>query len=93
MARTVEVSKVSVIEVMSKMFNITCKLKYLDDMNELLNKDFTLDKKDEITIGAWTTEMGKLMQEAIDKYKREETIFKNSALDNAIINIQNALLV
>jgi hypothetical protein len=91
MALAIEVSKVSVHEVMAKLFSVTLNLRCLDGAEEVLNKNFSEHHRLGMSIPYTFGKFQMKMQEAIDIYKGEQVIYTSAALDNAVVALQNGL--
>ena len=95
MALDITVTKVSVTEPQSGMFNVVLNLICTDPDQadlEVINRDFTQRKKDHISI---VTVQGRFivdMQDYIDQYLREQELFTHAALESSVVAIQAALV-
>ena len=90
---TIELTKVRVIEPMPKMYAITVNLKCLDGETELLNRDFTINHKIGNSVDYSVDKFRTMMQEEIDKYKREQQILNAQILDSAIMELKGNLVI
>ena len=90
---TIELTKIRVIEPMPKMYAITVNLKCLDGETELLNKDFTINHKIPNSVDYSVDKFRIMMQEEIDKYKREQQILNAQILDSAIVELKGNLVI
>ncbi len=97
MALTVEVTKVAVTEQMDKLWNITLKLRLLDDVPEpdveVLNQDFSIRYRTGEDIANKEADLQIRMQETIDDYKDEQVIFGHAKTDTIVTNLNNNLVV
>lgn len=93
MARTVEVTKVGVTSPREGLNRVTCKLKYLEDAVELINKDFTEDHKAGQAPSVVVNKFQSKMQSEIDLYKQAEAVSNHAQMDTAISNLQSSLEV
>lgn len=93
MALTAVVAKKSVSYVQPKLHNITFNLILKEDTTEVLSKDFSVQYRAGEAPSQKVAQMVNEMQEEIDKYKSQKTIFNAAALDTAVTNIQNGLTV
>lgn len=91
MALTVNVTKVNVKKVMDKLHNITLKLTCLDGEVVVINRNFTEDHRTGKPASYTANKFLLGMQEAIDAYKTEQSIFNSNALNNAIAALKNNL--
>jgi hypothetical protein len=93
MARTVQVTKKSVVKTGGNRYNITLTLKYLDNGTVLFEQDFPQEyltgESPAIYVALWD----RGMQAAINDYKAQEGIFNASLLNTAVTTIQNGLEV
>ena len=92
MALTIQVSKVSVLQQMNRLWNITLKLRCLDGTEEVVNRDFSVRYRPTQSISDKTAELRQQMQKVIDDYKGEQQIFNHSQLNTAVTNIQSNLI-
>ena len=90
---TIELTKVRVVEPMPKMYAITVNLKCLDGETELLNRDFTINHKIGNSVDYSVDKFRTMMQEEIDKYKREQQILNAQILDSAIMELKGKLVI
>ncbi len=97
MALIIEVTKVSVTEQMNKLWNITLKLRLLDDVPEpdveVLNQDFSIRYRTGEDIEDKESKIQVMMQEAIDDYNAEQVIFDHAKMDTMVTNLNNNLVV
>ena len=93
MVLTVTVTKKSVSLVMDKMWNVTLNMSLKDDLVEVLNRDYSIRYRTGDSIATKTAKFIELMQTDINKYKSEQQIYTASALDTAVTNVQNGLVV
>lgn len=91
MALTTEVSKISVIKIQPKLWQIVLKLKCVDNTIEVINEDFIARYRTGQSIDDIIGDLIVLMQHEIDKYKSEQVIFTNTGLDTAVTSIQSQL--
>lgn len=93
MALSIEVKKISVVSKGEKFKNdfhtITMNLKVLDDVIEVINKDFSIDYKSVNTLPERLPEMTERMKEEIDKYQAEKAIL--DLLDAEALKIKTSL--
>ena len=93
MALKIEVKKVSVISKGEQFKNdfhtITMNLKVLDDIIEVINKDFSIDYKSVHTLSEGLSDMTEMMNEEIKKYQAETVILNQ--LDAEALTIKTAL--
>ena len=92
MALTVSLSKVSVSEPQKGMKVLTVNMILLDGVEEMYNQNFVAVKKADISLLIVKERLRVEMQAAIDRYKREQQILESAALDNAIADIESALV-
>ena len=93
MALTVVVTKVSVLEQMEKLWNITLNLQILDDAVEVHNENFPIRYRTGEDIADKEAKVQAMMQEAIDDYKSEQVIFDHAKMDTMVTNLNNNLVV
>lgn len=93
MALTATVTKKSVMEVQSKLWNVTLNMTLKDGTTEVLNKDYALHYRPGDSIAAKKNAWIAMMQADIDKYKSEKTIFNAAALNTVVTNVGSALEV
>ncbi len=97
MALIIEVTKISVKEQMDKLWNITLKLRLLDDIPEpdveVFNQDFSIRYRTGEDIANKENKLQAMMQKAIDDYKNEQVIFDHSKTDTIVTNLNNNLVV
>ncbi|KKM27732.1 hypothetical protein LCGC14_1571770 [marine sediment metagenome] len=93
MALTVVVTKVSVLEHMEKLWNITLNLQILDDAVEVHNENFPIRYRTGEDIADKEAKVQAMMQEAIDDYKAEQVIFDHAKMDTMVTNLNNNLVV
>lgn len=96
MALSAIVTKKAVNYVQEKMHNIVFNLKLSDDTKnpvEVINKDFTCQYQPGQSPESKVSFITKEMQLEINRYKSEQVIFNASALDTAVINIKNGLIL
>lgn len=93
MALTATVTKKSVTEVQSKLWNVTLNMTLKDGTTEVLNKDYALHYRPGDSIAAKKNAWIATMQADIDKYKSEKTIFNAAALNTVVTNVGSALEV
>lgn len=91
MALTIEVKKVSVKEVMPKLWSIALNLRCLDGETEVINQNFGIRYRTGQEIDVVVKKIVSEMQKAIDKYKAEQIIFSHQKLDSAITDISSLL--
>lgn len=92
MALTINLTKVEVTEPMEGMFNIVINMTCLDGIEEVINQDFTVRKKNEISLDIVKERVRIEMQEVIDRYKREQQLLNRPQLDAAIADVESALI-
>lgn len=93
MALTVIVTKVSVLEQMEKLWNITLNLQILDDTIEVHNKDFSIRYRTGEDIADKEAKIQAMMQETINDYKSEQVIFDHTKMDTMVTNLNSNLVV
>ena len=91
MALTLTVEKRSVTETMGKMWSIVLNLSALDGTDVVVNKDFVLKYRAGQDVEEKVKALLEEIQEAIDDYKGEQTIFNHTKLDTAITYLNNNL--
>ena len=91
MALIPTVIKVSVSETMDKLWNITLNLSVMDGIEEVINQDFSLKYRAGEDVESKVKVIETKMQEAIDDYKGEQTIFNHANLDTAVTYLNNNL--
>jgi hypothetical protein len=93
MALATTVTKKSVTEVQSKLWNVTLNMTLDDGAEEVINKDYALHYRLGDSIAAKQATWVALMQADIDKYKSEQTIYNAAALSTVVTNVGSALVV
>lgn len=93
MALVATVTKKSVTEIQSKLWNITLNMALVDDAVEVINKDYALHYRTGDSIAAKQAAYIAMMQDDIDKYKSEQTIYDAAALNNVVTAVEAALEV
>ena len=93
MALVATVSKKSVTEVQSKLWNVTLNMTMDDGAEEVLNKDYSLHYRPGDSIAAKQDAWIAMMQADIDKYKGEQTIYNAAAMNTVVTNVQAGLVV
>jgi hypothetical protein len=93
MALTATVAKKSVSYIQPKMHNITFNLILKEDTVEVLSKDVSIQFAEGDTPSAKVAKVMDEMQQEIDHYKSQKTIFNSPALDTAVTNIQSGLIL
>lgn len=93
MALATTVTKKSVTEVQSKLWNVTLNMTLDDGAEEVINKDYALHYRPGDSIAAKQATWVALMQADIDKYKSEQTIYNAAALSTVVTNVGSALVV
>ncbi len=93
MALTIVVTKVSVSEQLEKLWNITLNLQILDDATEVHSENFSSRYRTGDDIADKEAQLQIDMQEAIDDYKDEQTIFDHAKMDTMVTNLNNNLVV
>ena len=88
-----QVTKKLVKYAQERMHIIVFNLIVLDGTNEVINQDFSIEFRTGDTPNSKIMEVKTKMQEAIDRYKSEQTIFNSTALNTAVINIQGGLVL
>lgn len=91
MALISTVTKKSVTEVQSKLWNITLNMVLTDNSVEVLNTDYSLKYRPGDSIAAKQATWIVMMQVDIDKYKSERNIFNAAALNTVVTNVGSAL--
>jgi hypothetical protein len=91
MSLTAEVTKKSVVYAQPKLHNITFTLTLKEDTVEVLSRDFSCQFFNGDSPSTKVAQLTKMMQEAIDQYKVQKTIFDSTALNNAVNAIQGGL--
>ena len=89
----VTVTKKEVSEVMSGQWSVTCMLKGFDGAEEIFSEDFNQDYKTGDLISRVENGFVEEMQDFIDEWNGEQTLFEHAQMDTAITNIQTALEV
>lgn len=92
MALTVTLTKVSIREPQEGMKVLTVNMVLLDDAEEVYNQNFSVIKKKEMSFAVVKGRLQEILQAAIDRFIREQNMFNNVALDNALANIEAALV-
>ncbi len=93
MAIIATVTKKAVTYRMPKMWNITLNMTLADDAVEVINRDYHVIYRTGDSIEAKTDEFSSMMQYDINKYKAEQVIYTAPALNTAVIDVGNALVV
>lgn len=93
MALTVEVTKQSVTRSPPGQWAIGWNLVIKDDAVEVFSQDFTQDYKKGDDVSRVETGFIEQMQGAINKYKKEQLILNDAAMDTAVTNVLAALEV
>lgn len=93
MALVATVTKKSVTKIMDKLCNISMNMTLTDDAVEVINKDYSVWYRPGDSIAAKEAGLIAMMQVDIDKYKSEQAIYNNAALDTAVVNVQAGLEV
>ena len=93
MALTLQISKKAVSKVRPRMWNITMNLVLLDDLVEVLNKDYSVKFRTGDVMKDKEIEFAKMMQADINKYKAEQNILTSTTFDNAVANVTAQLVV
>ena len=93
MALVATVTKSSVSKVMPKLWNIVLNMTLIDDGVEVINKDYSVRYRTGDHIPSKTDEFTSMMQYDIDKYKSEQVIYTAAALNTAVADIGEALVV
>lgn len=93
MALTIVVTKVSVSEQLESLWNITLNLRILDDAIEVHNQNFSARYRTGDDIADKEAQLQIDMQEVIDGYKDEQTIFDHSKMNTMVTNLNNNLVV
>jgi len=91
MALKIEISKVSVLETMPKMWNIVVNLKIFNEDVEVHSKNFSIKYRFGEDIDAKQQEILGLMQSAINGYKNEQQVFNHAKMDNLVTFLNNNL--
>ena len=90
---TVEITKVSVNRTLIGQWAVTLNLKLIDEGTELFSQNFSEDYKTGDNVANIGAKFKDKMQETIDKYKSEQTIYNNTQLDTVVTALQNQLEV
>ena len=91
MVLTSTVTKKSVMEVQSKLWNVALNLTLTDNGEEVLNKDYALHYRPGDSIAAKQASWVAMMQADIDAYKSEQAIYNAAALNTVVSNVGSAL--
>ena len=89
---TINITKVSVIESIPKVYVITLNLKVSEGEKVLIEQSFTENHKLGNNTNYTINKFRKKMQEVIDKYKSEQNILNSAQLDSAIIVLEGGLI-
>ena len=93
MTLKIEVKKISVTSkgerFKNDFYTIVMNLKVLDEVIEVINKDFSIDYKSIYTLSDKLPEMTERMKEEIDKYQAEKAILDQ--LDAEALQIKTSL--
>jgi len=92
MALTVELTKVAIVEPQPGMVVLTVNMVLLEGVEEVYNQNFSIRKKDGISLGVIKERLQERLQAAIDKFLREQAIYNMSVLDSAIAEVEAALV-
>jgi len=92
MALTISLTKVSVSEPQRGMVVLTVNMTCLDGAEKVIDRDFTVMKKDAVSLATVKKRLHAAMQEEIDRYKREQKIFNLAAVDDAIADVEASLV-
>ena len=90
---TTQIIKVGIKETLKGQWAVTLNLKLMDGVTELFSQDFSEDYKTGDNVANIGNKFKDKMQEAIDKYKKEQAILNNAQLDTAITALQNSLTI
>ena len=93
MALISTITKKSVTEVQSKLWNVTLNMVLTDNSVEVLNTDYLLKYRPGDSIAAKQATWIVMMQADIDKYKSEQNIYNAAALNTVVTNVGSALEV
>lgn len=97
MALTIQVTKISVLEQMDKLWNITLKLRLLDDIPdpnvEVFTKNYSIRYRTGEDIADKEAKIQVMMQDDIDDYKTEKVIFDHAKMNTMVTNLNNNLVV
>lgn len=93
MVLTATVTKKSVTEMQSKLWDVSLNMTLEDGGVEVLNKDYALQYRPGDSIAAKKNAWIAMMQADIDAYKGEQNIFNAAALNNVVTNVQAALVL
>jgi hypothetical protein len=93
MALTKTITKKSVKYGQEKLNIITFNLSLLDNAVEVLNQDFSVEFRLGDNVADKVAKVTELMQIAIDRYKAEQIIFNSTALNDAVTNISNGVIL
>lgn len=93
MARTVTVTRKSVIRNAPKRYIITLNLQYKEDDTVLINKDYSQEYLYGENPSAYVARWLAAMQSDIDDYKAAEAIYANAQLITAASTVQSGLVV
>ncbi len=85
---TIIVTKVSVSEVMSKLWNITLKLICEESTVEVINKDFSVRYRTGDDIDLKRSQFLELMQGEIDKWNSEQVVFDHTKMNNLVTYLE-----
>lgn len=93
MARAVVVTKKSVTTGQPGLFSVTLNLQYKENDTVLFDQDFTKNHWMGHPPSETTLRMQEKMQKMIDDYKASEVVYNATALNTAVTNLQNNLVV
>ena len=92
MALTVIVTKKEVSEQLDKLWNITLNLVCEESSVEVLNQDFSIRYRTGEDIADKEAAIQADMQNAIDEYKDEQTIYDHAKMNTLVTNLNNNLV-
>lgn len=87
------VTKINVNQTMKGQYSVIWELKGFDGTEELFLQTFNEDYKTGDPPSRVEAGFTEQMQDYIDKYKSEQNIFNHPQMDNAVTNVQAALVV
>jgi len=92
MALSITVSKKSVTQIMVGAYRVTINLSCSDNSVEVINQDFSITYKQGGSVPKLKADLASQMQAAINAYKAEQTLYNSAAMNNAVTDIQSALV-
>jgi long-subunit fatty acid transport protein len=93
MALTATVTKKSAIKTPDNRYDISFNLILTDDAVEVINADYSCRYKTGDNVSSKLAIIITDMQNDINKYKAQKTVFNSTVLNNAVTTIQNGLTV